>query len=121
MPRWPSPRQPPWRFTISTKSPTLAAVEMQTQAATSTTDASWAPDSWKSRPAAQQPVYPDPAALQQVLAQLARLPPLVTSWEIENLKQQLAEAVRGGGVFLQGGDLSGRFGDCEAAAVATKR
>jgi 3-deoxy-7-phosphoheptulonate synthase len=117
---WPSPPQLPWRFTISTKSTTLAAVEMQTQAATSTTDASWAPDSWKSRPAAQQPVYPDPAALQQVLAQLARLPPLVTSWEIENLKQQLAEAVRGERFLLQGGDCSESFEDCESAAIASK-
>ena len=56
--------------------------------------ANWAVDSWQQMPAAQQPVYPDAAALKTALAQLARLPPLVTSWEIENLKHQLAEAVR---------------------------
>ena len=47
----------------------------------------WTPTSWQTRPAAQQPVYPDPDALHRVLGQLGRLPPLVTSWEIGNLKQ----------------------------------
>jgi 3-deoxy-D-arabino-heptulosonate 7-phosphate (DAHP) synthase class II len=40
--------------------------------------------------------------LQEILSQLARLPPLVTSWEIETLKQQLAEATRGDRFLLQG-------------------
>src|SRR5579859_5813014 len=80
----------------------------------------WTPDSWKTRPAAQQPVYPDPAKLQRVLADLAKLPPLVTSWEIENLKQQLAEATRGEMFLLQGGDCSENFDDCESAAIASK-
>ena len=81
---------------------------------------SWTPDSWRSKPAAQQPVYPDPAALQRALGQLARLPPLVTSWEIENLKHQLAEAARGERFLLQGGDCSESFADCESAAIASK-
>jgi 3-deoxy-7-phosphoheptulonate synthase len=68
----------------------------------------------------QQPVYPDPDALQEVLRQLAHLPPLVTSWEIENLKQQLAGAVRGERFLLQGGDCSENFTDCESAAIASK-
>ena len=80
----------------------------------------WSPDSWQSKPAAQQPVYPDKAALQRVLAQLAVLPPLVTSWEIENLKHQLAEATRGGRFLLQGGDCSESFTDCESSAIASK-
>ncbi|HOX56890.1 MAG TPA: 3-deoxy-7-phosphoheptulonate synthase class II [Candidatus Paceibacterota bacterium] len=80
----------------------------------------WSPTSWQSRPAAQQPVYPDPDALHRALGQLARLPPLVTSWEIENLKQQLAEATRGERFLLQGGDCSESFDDCESAAIASK-
>ena len=31
----------------------------------------WTPDSWKSRPAAQQPVYPDQERLNAVLCELA--------------------------------------------------
>ena len=33
----------------------------------------WAPASWKSRPAAQQPAYPEPERLQNVLKHLAKL------------------------------------------------
>ncbi|HEY5909789.1 MAG TPA: 3-deoxy-7-phosphoheptulonate synthase class II [Verrucomicrobiae bacterium] len=80
----------------------------------------WTPDSWRRKPATQQPTYPEPAALESALAQLARLPPLVTSWEIENLKQQLAEAVAGKRFLLQGGDCSESFDDCESAAIASK-
>ena len=80
----------------------------------------WTPTSWQSKPASQQPVYPDGEALQRILAQLAKLPPLVTSWEIENLKQQLAEASRGERFLLQGGDCSESFEDCESSAIASK-
>src|SRR5271166_4991361 len=80
----------------------------------------WAPTSWQTKPAAQQPVYPDPAVLHRVLGQLARLPPLVTRWEIENLKHQLAEATRGERFLLQGGDCSESFEDCESSAIASK-
>lgn len=84
------------------------------------TQDSWTPDSWQKLPVAQQPVYPDPVKLQRVLKDLARLPPLVTSWEIENLKQQLAAATRGERFLLQGGDCSENFEDCESAAIASK-
>jgi 3-deoxy-7-phosphoheptulonate synthase len=80
----------------------------------------WAPTSWQAKAAAQQPVYPDPEALKRALAHLARLPPLVTSWEIENLKQQLAAATRGERFLLQGGECSESFDDCESAAIASK-
>jgi 3-deoxy-7-phosphoheptulonate synthase len=80
----------------------------------------WSPSSWQAKPAAQQPAYPDLEALRRVLAQLARLPPLVTSWEIENLKQQLAAAQRGQWFLLQGGDCSESFEDCESSAIASK-
>jgi 3-deoxy-7-phosphoheptulonate synthase len=80
----------------------------------------WRPDSWQRKPAAQQPAYPDAAAVQSVLQRLSRLPPLVTSWEIEALKRQLAEAVRGSRFLLQGGDCSESFEDCESNAIASK-
>jgi len=80
----------------------------------------WAPDSWPRRPAAQQPVYPDPNALAAVLGQLRQLPPLVTSWEVETLKHQLADAQRGERFLLQGGDCSESFVDCESSVIASK-
>jgi 3-deoxy-7-phosphoheptulonate synthase len=80
----------------------------------------WRPDSWQSKPAAQQPVYPDPAALHAVMAHLSKLPPLVTSWEIETLKRQLAEAAAGDRFLLQGGDCSESFDDCESGVITAK-
>src|SRR6266404_582143 len=80
----------------------------------------WMPDSWQEKPATQMPIYPDAGSLENALAHLARLPPLVTSWEIENLKQQLAEATRGERFLLQGGDCSESFDECESGAIASK-
>lgn len=93
---------------------------MQTESANVSADPTWSPTSWQNKHAAQQPVYPNPAELQTTLAALAKLPPLVTSWEIENLKKQLAEAARGERFLLQGGDCSESFDDCESAAITRK-
>jgi 3-deoxy-7-phosphoheptulonate synthase len=80
----------------------------------------WQPDSWQRRPALQQPLYPDPAAVDRVVEELSLLPPLVTSWEVEGLKAQLAEAQRGDRFLLQGGDCAESFADCTAAQVTNK-
>ena len=82
--------------------------------------AGWQPDSWQRRPALQQPLYPDPAAVDGVVEELSQLPPLVTSWEVEGLKAQLAEAQRGERFLLQGGDCAEMFADCSADAVTSK-
>src|SRR3984957_14684576 len=78
----------------------------------------WSPDSWRLRQALQQPNYPDQAALSDVLAQLHQLPPLVTSWEILQLREQLAEAAAGNRFVLQGGDCAERFIDCSPRRIA---
>ena len=62
----------------------------------------------------------DAAALKQTLGELSRLPPLVTSWEIENLKHQLAGAARGELFLLQGGDCAESFEDCDSKIIAGK-
>src|SRR6185503_105880 len=72
------------------------------------------------RPALQQPLYPDPAALDRVVGELSRLPPLVTSWEVEGLKSQLAGAQRGEAFLLQGGDCAESFAECTPAAITSK-
>src|SRR4029453_12820108 len=41
-----------------------------------TPSTSWAPESWRAFPAAQQPDRPEPDTLDRVLAELARQPPL---------------------------------------------
>ena len=82
--------------------------------------ANWTPDSWRSKPASQQPKYEDPAELDHVLAHLSRLPPLVTSWEVVKLRERLATAQAGQAWVLQGGDCAESFSDCEAEAIASK-
>lgn len=80
----------------------------------------WSPTSWQTKPALQQPTYPDGARLEKALAELSRLPPLVTSWEIERLKSQLAAAARGESFLLQGGDCAESFEDCTSDSIANK-
>ena len=45
---------------------------------------------------------------------------MVTSWEVEELKGQLAEAAAGRGFLLQGGDCSESFDDCDPSIIANK-
>ena len=80
----------------------------------------WSPESWKGKPVSQQPVYPEAAAVEAALSELATLPPLVTSWEIESLKSQLAEAAAGQRFLLQGGDCAETFEACESSIIAAK-
>lgn len=78
---------------------------------------SWSPQSWQTKLVKQQPVYADPDQLRDTLGRLAKLPPLVTSWEIENLKSQLADAAAGRAFLLQGGDCSESLDDCETESI----
>ena len=77
----------------------------------------WSPNSWRKKIVTQQPVYPDEAALQDALQRLAKLPPLVTSWEIESLKESLADAAEGRAFLVQGGDCSESLDDCQTDAI----
>ena len=83
-------------------------------------DAGWSSESWCSRPAAQQPVYDDPDRVRDVVAHLKSLPPLVTSWEIESLRCQLADAAAGHRFLLQGGDCAERFDECTPDHITSK-
>jgi 3-deoxy-7-phosphoheptulonate synthase len=78
----------------------------------------WNPAGWQSRKAQQQPVYSDAAALATAVAELARLPPLVVSWEVDALRERLAGAQRGEAFLLQGGDCAESFDGCESDRIA---
>ncbi|MDX9912273.1 MAG: 3-deoxy-7-phosphoheptulonate synthase class II [Phycisphaerales bacterium] len=80
----------------------------------------WDPDSWRSRPAAQQVRYRNEAELHTSLDKLRSLPPLVTSWEIERLRALLAEAQEGKRFLLQGGDCAESLAECRADAITSK-
>lgn len=64
--------------------------------------------------------YPDPDALDAAVEELRRLPPLVTSWEIERLKGLVAQAQRGERFLLQGGDCAETLADCRPEPIANK-
>src|SRR5437868_658305 len=81
-------------------------------------DNTWSPASWRAKRVDQPIDYPDPRQLDAVLARIARLPPLVTSWEVEKLKRQLAGAAQGDGFLLQGGDCAESFEDCQSPIIA---
>ncbi|MFZ9305414.1 MAG: class II 3-deoxy-7-phosphoheptulonate synthase [Steroidobacteraceae bacterium] len=80
----------------------------------------WNPTSWQTRPAQQQPSYRDAAALADAVAKLSRLPPIVVSWEVERLREELAAAQRGERFLLQGGDCAESFEDCESDKIAKR-
>ncbi len=80
----------------------------------------WTPESWQEYTASQQPEYEDVPELYEVLAVLRRLPPLVTSWEIDRLKEQVTEAQAGNAFVLQGGDCAESFEDCQPESIASK-
>ncbi|MGB1275734.1 MAG: 3-deoxy-7-phosphoheptulonate synthase, partial [Nannocystaceae bacterium] len=80
----------------------------------------WTLRSWESRPQAQEINYPDTDALDDVVSRLRTLPPLVTSWEIERLKSQIADAQQGHRFLLQGGDCAETLADCVPTIIANK-
>jgi 3-deoxy-7-phosphoheptulonate synthase len=84
------------------------------------TSSAWSPDTWKAKVDAQAIEYEDPAALQSACTRLRGLPPLVTSWEIERLKQLLAEAQAGRRFLVQGGDCAETLADCRPTFIANK-
>ena len=80
----------------------------------------WTPASWRDRQALQQPTYSDPQQLEGVLGELHALPPLVTSREVMNLRQQIAEAQEGKRFLLQGGDCAEIFEDCTPEVISNR-
>ncbi len=71
-------------------------------------------------PAAQQASYPNQAELDRAVADLSRLPPIVTSWEVDALKEQVARAQRGEAFVLQGGDCAETFDECTSENIVAK-
>jgi len=93
---------------------------MPAPTAPSNTPKGWAPDSWASMLAAQQTRYSDREAVESARNKLASLPPLVTSYEIERLKSEIAQAQAGERFILQGGDCAETLADCRPEIITAK-
>ena len=77
-------------------------------------------DAWRGLPAAQQPAWPDEAAVREVATTLAALPPLVVASEVDQLRDRLAAVARGEAFLLQGGDCAETFATSSQADIAGK-
>ena len=80
----------------------------------------WTPQSWRDYPAEQQPDWPDPAALENILKYLAQLPPLVFAGEARLLTSALAQVAEGRAFLLQAGDCAESFTDFSADSIRDK-
>ena len=74
----------------------------------------WTPDSWRTLPIMQMPVYEDGAKLALVESTLQGYPPLVFAGEARKLKRKLAKVAEGKGFLLQGGDCAESFAEHSA-------
>src|SRR5690348_2040342 len=70
--------------------------------------------------AAQQPTYPDQAAVDAAVTRLRSFPPLVFAGECDELKEKLAAVARGEAFLLQGGDCAETFDGVTADNVRNK-
>jgi 3-deoxy-7-phosphoheptulonate synthase len=68
----------------------------------------------------QQPSYPDPTAVDDAVARLRTMPPLVFAGECDDLKEKVAAVSRGEAFLLQGGDCAETFAGVTADNVRNK-
>jgi 3-deoxy-7-phosphoheptulonate synthase len=81
----------------------------------------WSPTSWKTKTITQDVRYEDPQEVEEVVTALGRLPPLVTSWEVERLRELLADAQQGRRFLLQGGDCAESLSDCRPDIITNRQ
>lgn len=77
----------------------------------------WAPDTWRGKPAKQLPSYTDDARLADAEKTMSGLPPLVFAGEARRLKAQLADVAAGKAFVLQGGDCAESFAEFGANKI----
>ena len=68
-------------------------------------------DNYLNLEAKQQPTWDSEILLEQVKQELAAQPPLVFAGEVDTLKKRIADAAKGEGFILQGGDCAESFAE----------
>ncbi|SAL99347.1 hypothetical protein [Absidia glauca] len=84
------------------------------------TNSQWTPLSWKTKPIVQDVTYEDQKHMDRVIGKLQTLPPLVSSKEIDNLREQLRQVALGESFLLQGGDCAELFDYCSQDPIEAK-
>ena len=74
----------------------------------------------RSLPMIQQPHYEDIEALDRVIDEMEKLPPLVFAGECDDLRDKLAEVAAGRAFLLQGGDCAESFDAVTAQDIKDK-
>ena len=85
-----------------------------------TTSRTWAPDSWRERPALQQPEWPDATAASAAVDRLKANPPLVFAGEARDLQESLARVIEGRAFLVQAGDCVESFNELSAIRIREK-
>ena len=80
----------------------------------------WTKTTWQSHEAAQQPQWPDTAALDQALKQIESYPPLVFAGEARTLLASLGQVANGNAFLLQAGDCAESFEEFTAVNIREK-
>ena len=100
--------------------PTAAPGRLPRPTVTHSTSPTAPAESWRTRPAAQQPQWPDRAALRAVVADLHRRAPLTLAEECDRLRDKIAAVARGDAFLLQGGDCAETFAAATAGTLRRK-
>jgi len=77
-------------------------------------------DNYLNLEAKQQPTWDSEILLEQVKQVLAAQPPLVFAGEVDTLKKRIADAAKGEGFILQGGDCAETFADATADRIRNR-
>ncbi|MEI6249624.1 MAG: 3-deoxy-7-phosphoheptulonate synthase class II [Actinomycetes bacterium] len=77
-------------------------------------------DHWRTLTAAQQPQWPNAAALESAIGELRSFPPLVFAGECDSLKEKVAAAAKGEAFWLQGGDCAETFAAASADSIRNR-
>ena len=75
---------------------------------------------WRQKSQAQQVDYPSQDAVDSVLERIGRLPGLVTPYEVDRLRSQLAAVAEGKALLLQTGDCAELFDYCNPEQIQAK-
>jgi len=77
-------------------------------------------DYWRTLPIRQQPAWPNAEAVAAASAQIASFPPLVFAGEVDDLRDNLAQAASGKAFLLQGGDCAETFAGATAEQIKNR-